>query len=57
MSESPADRAARVCDEIDRKFGQRLFLDRFEFLDRLKHIVAEAILEHETDVRREYSED
>ena len=54
---TPADRAARVRANIDRVFDRRLFLDIDEFFDRLEGIIAEAITEHETDVRREYSED
>ena len=54
---TPADRAARVRANIDRVFDRRLFLDIDEFFDRLEDIIAEAITEHEIDVRREYSAD
>jgi hypothetical protein len=54
---TPADRAARVRANIDRLFDRHLFLDRDEFFDRLEDIIAEAITEHEIDVRREYSAD
>ena len=54
---TPADRAARVRANIDQIFGRHLFLDRDEFFDRLEDIIAEAITEHEIDVRREYSAD
>jgi hypothetical protein len=51
---SAADRAAKVCAEIKRIFGKRLFLD-LEFFDRLEDIICEALVEHEIDVRREDS--
>ena len=54
---TPADRAARVRANINRVFDRRLFLDIDEFFDRLEDIIAEAITEHEIDVRREYSAD
>jgi hypothetical protein len=54
---TPADRAARVRANIDQIFGRHLFLDRIEFFDRLEDIIAEAITEHEVDIRREYSDD
>jgi hypothetical protein len=50
---TPADRAARVRIEIERRFSQLAN----EFLDRIQDIIAEALIEHEVDVRCEHSED
>ena len=56
MSPTPADRAARVRANVERIFGKCRFLDG-EFLDRLQDIIAEALVEHEIDIRPEYPAD
>jgi hypothetical protein len=53
MSENPTDRAAKVRRDLERVFGDSLS----DFFDRLEDSVAEAIAEHEVDIRREYSDD
>jgi hypothetical protein len=50
---TPADRAAKVRRDLERIFGRYLFIDREELFDRLRDILEEALIAHETDVRRE----
>ena len=51
MSENPTDRAVMVRRDLEREFGDSLS----DFFDRLQDRMAEAIYEHEVDVRREYA--
>jgi len=53
MSETPADRAAQIRAEFERRSNE----SRDELLAWLQDAVTEVLVEHETDVRREYSDD
>lgn len=50
---TPADRAARLRAEFERRFNE----SRDDLLDWLQDAVTEALVECETYTRREYSED
>ena len=52
MSKTPTNRAAQIRAELNRRLAER---DE-EILDWLQDTMAEALVEHETDVRREYDE-
>jgi hypothetical protein len=50
---TPVSRAARIRAELERRLAER---DE-EILDWLQDTVTDALVDHETDVRREYPED
>ena len=50
---TPADRAARLRVEFERRFNE----SRDDLLAWLQDAMAEALVETEVDVRREYPED
>jgi hypothetical protein len=49
---TPADRAARVRAELERRFNE----SRDDLLAWLQDAVAEALVEAETDIHREHSD-